>query len=84
MTDAERVKLDGAYATVNTQMGVLKTLVGTVYSINKWDNFNSLTTPLKAVVATMQNQFFSHRRSFQEKKLPTGRMINIIAFRESS
>ena len=33
---------------------------------------------------TNKNQFFSHRRSFQEKKLPTGRMINIIAFRENS
>ena len=28
-----------------------------------------------------KNLFFSHRRSFQQKKLPTGRMINIIAFK---
>ena len=31
-----------------------------------------------------KNLFFSHRRSFHQNKLPTGRMINIIAFNEKA
>ena len=48
---------------------------------NALDILNGITDLIDIDTYTNKNLFFSHRRSFQQKKLPTGRMINIIAFK---
>ena len=59
------------------------------FDMRKLLNFQLLKSSVHKVCNVMidtyldENLFFSHRKSFQSNTLPTGRMINIIGFKNN-